>query len=617
MGNAQNAGAGTARSSRRPEDHFIIRYVKPSLPRMSLGLTIKFLGTVADLFLPWILAYMIDKVVPQRQIPLILRWGGVMVFCSAVAVSFNITANRMSAAVARDITRTIRHDLFSKISCLSCAQIDRVTIPSLIARLSSDTYNIHRLLSGMQRMGVRAPILLLGGILMTLSLDPALTLVMAGILPFTLLVVYLVSRRGIPLYTSLQEAVDTMVRVVRENSAGVKIVRALSKADYERRRFARANEEMTNRERKANIIMGITNPAMFLFLNLGLVAVIAAGARRVDAGRTQAGAILAFLTYFTIILNATLSITRMFVMYSRGRASGDRIAEVLALPEDLRPGTPDHADNGFHIAFEDVSFSYTANPEQRNLLEGLSFALKRGETLGILGETGCGKSTILQLLLRFYDVSGGRIRVNGDDIRGIPPGEFYRLFGVAMQKDTLFADTIRENVAFGRDLTEEELRRALRFAQAERFVDEMGGPDAALSSRGANLSGGQRQRLLIGRALAKRPEILILDDSGSALDYRTDAELRRALREHFAGVTTIIVAQRVSSVARADHIMVLEQGRVTGYGSHRELLESCALYREISESQMGETSVVRGASAETAFTETAFTGTRGAGGARV
>jgi ATP-binding cassette subfamily B protein len=561
---------------------------------MSLGLTVKFLGTVADLFLPWILAYMIDEVVPQRHIALILRWGGMMVFCSVMAVTFNVMANRMSAGVARDITRGIRHDLFSRISFLSCAQIDRMTIPSLIARLSSDTYNIHRMLSGMQRVGVRAPILLLGGILMTLSLDPMLTLVMVGILPFTLLVVYLVSRRGIPLYTSLQESVDAMVRVVRENSAGIKIVKALSKADYERRRFARANNEMTDREWKANIIMGITNPAMFLFLNLGLVAVIIAGAYRVNAAQTHAGAILAFLTYFTIILNATLSITRMFVMYSRGRASGDRIAEVLALPEDLRPAGRDLVEDGFHISFEGVRFSYTANPEQRNLLEGISFALKRGETLGILGETGCGKSTILQLLLRFYDVDGGRIRVKGDDIRGIPPGEFYRMFGVAMQKDVLFADTVRENIGFGRDLSEEELRRALAYAQAEQFVKELagekegaGGPDYPLSSRGSNISGGQRQRLLISRALAKHPEILILDDSSSALDYRTDAELRRALRNHFSDTTTIIVAQRISSVMQADHIMVLEQGRITGYGTHRELLEHCALYREISESQMG------------------------------
>ncbi|MDR1972181.1 MAG: ABC transporter ATP-binding protein/permease [Treponema sp.] len=570
------------------ESHIIYRYVKPSLPRMSLGFTLKFLGTVADLFLPWILAYMIDMVVPQRQIPLIIRWGAVMVFCSVLAVAFNVMANRMSAAVARDITRVIRHDLFSKISYLSCAQIDRTTIPSLIARLSSDTYNIHRMLSGMQRLGVRAPILLLGGILMTLSLDPMLTLVMVGILPFTLLVVYLVSRTGIPLYTSLQGAVDAMVRVVRENSAGIRIVKALSKGDYEKRRFGEANKDLTSREWKANIIMGITNPVMFLFLNLGLVAVIIVGAYRVNAGQSQAGTILAFLTYFTIILNATLSITRMFVMYSRGRASGDRIGEILALHEDLALGRRDHIENGCHISFEDVSFSYTVNPEQRNLLEGIDFTLRRGETLGILGETGCGKSTILQLLLRFYDAGGGRIRINGDDIRGIPPQELYAMFGIVMQKDVLFADTIRENISLGRDLSEEELHRALAYAQAEEFVKDLG-LDHSLSSRGVNLSGGQRQRLLISRALAKRPEILILDDSSSALDYRTDAELRRALREHFEDTTTIIVAQRISSVMQADHIMVLEQGRISGYGTHRELLAGCALYREICESQMGGT----------------------------
>jgi ATP-binding cassette subfamily B protein len=312
------------------------------------------------------------------------------------------------------------------------------------------------------------------------------------------------------------------------------------------------------------------------------------GAYRVNAGQTQAGVILAFLTYFTIILNATLSITRMFVMYSRGQASGDRIGEILALNEDIVLGDRDHVDNGIHISFENVGFSYTSNPEQRNLLEGIKFDLKRGETLGILGETGCGKSTVLQLLLRFYDVDSGKIRINGDDVRGIPPQELYTMFGIAMQKDVLFADTIRENISFGRDISDEELRRVLTYAQAEHFVNEIAeGVDHVISPRGTNLSGGQRQRLLIGRALAKEPDILILDDSSSALDYRTDAELRKALREQFSDTTTIIVAQRISSIMQADHIMVLEQGRILGYGTHRELMESCPLYREIGESQMG------------------------------
>jgi len=555
---------------------------------MSAGLTVKFFGTIMDLLLPWILAYMIDHIVPQKEVNRIFLWGGVMVICSFFAVITNIIANRMASAVARDVTRTLRHDLFEKISFLSCNQMDKITVPSLVARLSSDTYNVHRMISSMQRLGIRAPILLLGGILITLTLEPVLTLVLLAVLLFAILAIYLISRKGIPLFLKLQEAVDVMIRVVRENAAGIRIIKALSKSGYEKQRFAGANRNVTGREWKANIVMGITNPVMFLILNMGLVGVIITGAYLVNAGQTPPGVILAFLTYFTIILNATLSISRMFVLLSQGSASSERIAEVMALPEDLKPGDKDHRDEDYHIVFEDVGFSYQTNMSGTNLLEGISFALKRGETLGILGETGCGKSTIIQLLLRFYEVGTGSIRINGDDIRGIPPEELYHRFGVCFQKDVLFADTIRENISFGRDLGEEELRRAVRYAQAEDFINvHEEGLEYSLSSMGTNLSGGQRQRLLIARAVASVPEILIFDDTSSALDYRTDANLRRSLRENFGNTTTIIVAQRISSIMQADHIMVLEQGRIMGYGTHDRLLESCVLYQEINRSQTG------------------------------
>ena len=579
----------------------IIAYCKPYFLRMSGGLAVKFVGTIMDLFLPWILAYMIDHVVPQRNMGLIGLWGVVMVVCSILAVTMNIVANRMASAVGRDVTRTMRHDLFKKISYLSCAQIDAITIPSLVARLSSDTYNVHRMVSMIQRLGVRAPILVLGGILITLTLEPVLTMVLLAVLPFAVLIVYFISRKGIPLYTKLQGAVDTMVRVVRENAAGIRIIKALSRSEYEKGRFAEANAEVTGRNWKANVIMGITNPVMSILLNFGLVVVIIVGAYLVNSGHTTPGVILAFLTYFTIILNGTLSITRMFVMFSQGSASGGRIAEVLAFPEDIKAGKKDHIDDGYHIVFDDVAFSYQSNPLGSELLEGISFALKRGETLGILGETGSGKSTVVQLLLRFYDVKSGVIRINGDDIRGIPPAELYSKFGVCFQKDVLFADTIRENIDFGRGLSAEELQRAVRYAQAEEFVSGLEeGLDHNLSSRGTNVSGGQQQRLLIARAVAARPEILILDDSSSALDYRTDANLRRALRENFNETTTIIVAQRISSVMQADHILVLENGRVLGYGKHNDLLESCRLYQEINDSQMGRRP------AATAATEAAY-----------
>ena len=563
---------------------------------MGLGLSIKFIGTIMDLLLPWILANMIDHVVPLKQISLICLWGGVMVVCSVFAVSTNIIANRMASAVARDVTRTMRHDLFEKISYLSCAQIDKITIPSLVARLSSDTYNIHRMVSSMQRLGIRAPILFLGGIIMMLTMEPRLTLVILGILPLAVFIIYMITKIGVPLYTKLQGAVDVMVRVIRENATGIRIIKALSKAGYEKSRFAESNIDVSSRELKANIIMGVTNPAMFILLNLGLVGVILAGAYQVNAGNTPPGVILAFLTYFTIILNATLSITRMFVMFSRGSASGGRVADVLSLPKDIVPEIHPHVDDAYHVVFENVGFSYHENPSGIKLLEGINFSLRKGETLGILGETGCGKSTVIQLLLRFYDVDSGNIRINGDDIRGIPPEEFYSKFGVCFQKDVLFADTLRENISFGRELSDEDLRRAVRYAQAEDFVNALeDGLDHNLSSRGTNLSGGQRQRLLIARAMAISPEILILDDSSSALDYRTDAMLRRTLREKFSETTTIIVAQRISSVMNADHILVLEHGRILGYGTHAELLESCGLYQEINQSQMGKASADKSA----------------------
>ncbi|MCL2007273.1 MAG: ABC transporter ATP-binding protein/permease [Treponema sp.] len=568
--------------------HIIIQYCKPYVLRMSAGLSIKFIGTIMDLFLPWILAYMIDHVVPRERISFIFIWGGIMVICSFLAVAGNIIANRMAAAVSRDVARSMRHDLFTKISYLSCAQIDKITIPSLISRLSSDTYNIHRMVGMMQRLGVRAPILLLGGILITLTLDATLTLVLLAVLPFAVLVVFLISRKGIPLYTSLQGAVDGMVRVVRENATGIRIIKALSKGDFEKDRFDKANNEVTSREWKANTIMAITNPAMFIIINLGLVGVIIAGAYLVNLGNTPPGVILAFLSYFTIILNATLSITRMFVMFSRGSASGGRVAEVLALPDEIVVQEMEQQNEDSHVVFDNVSFSYQQGQGGTELLEGISFALERGQSLGILGETGSGKSTVIQLLLRFYDVNSGSIRINGKDIKSIHPDEFYAKFGMCFQRDVLFMDTIRENVDFGRELSEEELRKAVRYAQAEDFVnsheEEL---DYDLSSRGTNLSGGQRQRLLIARALAATPEILILDDSSSALDYKTDANLRRTLRENFSNTTTIIVAQRISSVMHSDHIMVLENGRIIGYGTHNELLKTCKLYGEISESQMG------------------------------
>lgn len=561
--------------------------MRPYALRITGGLTVKFIGSIMDLLLPWILAFLIDSVVPHKSIPSIFFWGGIMIICSIVALLGNVIANRIASKVARDVTREVRHDLFRKISYLSNTQLDKVTIPSLMSRLTSDTYNIHRMVGMMQRLGIRAPILLLGGIIVTLTLEPVLTLVLVSVLPFITLIVYLVSRKGIPLYTKLQQAVDHLVRNVRENAAGIRVIKALSKVEYEKQRFAKVNAEVVANEKKADTIMALSNPMMNLFLNLGLTLVVIVGAFRVDSGLTQLGKIIAFLSYFTIILNAMMAVTRMFVMFSRGSASANRVSEVMDLPEDLLLMDPNHIDSEYHIEFEHVDFSYIKSREKNNLTD-ISFSLKRGERLGIIGATGCGKSTVIQLLMRFYDADSGVIRIGGDDIRGIPPEKLHTMFGIAFQDDILFAESISENIDFGRQLREEQIRDAVGFAQAEEFVNSMEDTyHSMLTSKGTNLSGGQKQRLLIARALAANPDILILDDSSSALDYRTDAELRKALHDNFEATTAIIVAQRISSIMYADQILVMDEGRIIGHGSHRELLETCEIYREISESQMG------------------------------
>ncbi|OQB23380.1 MAG: putative ABC transporter ATP-binding protein [Firmicutes bacterium ADurb.Bin182] len=555
---------------------------------MAAGFTIKFIGTVIDLLLPWILAYTIDSIVPNKSIPLILLWGSVMVVCAVLAAAANIAANRMASAVARDTTEAIRHDLFSKISYLSCRQVDSFTVPSLETRLTTDTYHLHQMISSMQRLGVRAPILLLGGIIVTLSLEPVLALILIITLPIIAAIIFLISKKGVPLYKKLQTAVDSLVRTVRENITGIRVIKALSKTEYEKERFSGINEKVAESEKKAGITMAISNPGMNLILNLGLTSVIVAGAFRVDSGITQPGKIIAFLSYFTIILNAMHSITRLFVMYTRGVASAERISEVLSAPDDLAVEPAEHKDSPYHIEFEHVTFTYQKGEENKPSVEDICFKLKQGETLGVIGATGSGKSTLIRLLMRMYDPDSGRILIDGEDVRGIPKNELYSKFGTTLQNDILFSGTIASNIDFGRGLSKEQLETTAERAQAKEFIQKLPlGFEHVLTPRSTNLSGGQKQRILIARALAANPAILILDDSSSALDYKTDSLIRKTLSEDFPETTKIIIAQRVSSVFNADKILVMDEGRTAGFGTHEELLKSCEIYAEIFSLQMG------------------------------
>lgn len=561
----------------------VISYFRPNLLKVILCLTIKISGVIAELFIPIILSYILDTVVETGTILDIVLYGLLMVILSGLGFLGNCKANQIAAGVAKSVSVNLRKDLFTKIMSLSQSQVDSVTMPSLIARMSSDTYNIHQMCGMILRLGVRAPMLLIGGTVCTLFLDPMLTLIMILILPLVVLVLYLTSKYGIPLYDKVQTKVDKMVLSIRENMTGIRVIKALSKEDYEKKRFNTVNKELMDYELKSSIVMSSLNPIINLILNFGLILVIVAGAYRVNNGIILPGKVLAFTTFFAMILNALIALNRMITIISKAYASSKRIDYIFDLGLDLRKETYNNTSKHY-IEFRNVNFSYLGKV---NNVSNLSFKLEKGETLGIIGPTGSGKSTIINLLLRLYDVSSGAIYINGKDIRSYSYRKLKSLFGVSFQNDTLLADTIYNNVDFYRKLSKKEIKKALLVSQS-LFVDNLELKEQTLlSAKGTNLSGGQRQRLILARALAGNPKILILDDSSSALDYKTDLALREAIKNNYKNTTKIIIASRISSIMHADKIIVLENGTITGIGTHKELLNNNELYKSIYNVQLG------------------------------
>lgn len=566
------------------------RYLQPYWLYMICAMLIKLLGAVLELQIPDLMESILDEKVPAGDLHSIYFFGGLMALCAFGCLALNVIANRMSAISSGKITKAIRHDLFQKLEHLSARQMDELTIPSAESRLTSDTYNINQLLARLQRIGIRAPILLLGGVFMMLRMDATLSLILIALLPIIALVTYLVTKTSLPLYTRQQSVLDRVVRTVQENITGIRVIKALSKTEYEKQRFHTVNAELTAVDQKAGTISAITNPTASLTLNLGLTLVVLVGALRVNNGQMKPGVIVAFLQYFIMILNAMLGVTRIFVMYSKGEASAKRVAQVLQTPEDmtLQPAT-EEPRNPAHIEFQNVSFSYTGIGKN---VDNLSFRLEKGQTLGILGPTGSGKSTILNLLMRLYDPDEGKVLIDGQDVRTMPAEQLRSKFGVAFQNDFIMEGSVADNIRFFRDIDDAALARAAAHAQAEFVEEKEGGMDFQVQVRGNNLSGGQKQRLLIARALAGNPEILVLDDASSALDYRTDAKLRLCLRENYRHTTTVLVAQRISSLRHADLILVLRDGAVIGAGNHETLMQTCSEYNIIAQTQMGESGEV-------------------------
>lgn len=569
---------------------FIFRKMGKYKGQVIYSLIVKALAAGADLLLPFILAYMIDELlfeVTTSDYWLLIFTGIGMLLIALLGWFFNISANRSAEKVSSLTVRDVRNELFYKTEKLSASQVDEISTSSLISRLTSDTYNIFQMVGSLQRLGIRAPMLLIGGIIMSAFMDPLLTLVMIAMLPLISIVVGQYSKKGQPLYKDIQVQMDEIIRVLRENITGVRVVRALSMTDYEQQRFKNENKKAVDKELIATITMNKISPIISVVMNVGLVIVLIFGAYRVADGATKVGQILALITYFTIILNSMASLTRIFIRMSKAAASAERIVEVLNMETQMVDGNlPLVMNDEVHLEFDHVDFSYQGKESH---LEDITFKISKGQTLGIIGATGSGKTTIINLIMRFYDPQKGVIKVFGEDIKNINRDELRRHVGLVLQNDSVFSDTIHENIAFSRPgVDANQVKMAKEIAQAD-FIDDI--PETynyEIAQRGTNISGGQRQRLLIARAVASNPKLLILDDASSALDYRTDKNLRFAITTHLKDTTKIIVAQRVSSIKDADLILIIDNGRIAAQGTHEELLKTNEIYQLLVKHQLGE-----------------------------
>ncbi len=575
---------------------FIFSYLKKYINIMLIGFGIKLLASMGELLIPYVLEHIIDEVVPTKMVWKSLAWGAVMILLAVLVRQFNIAANRRAVKVAAESSFEIRNELFERTLNLSGNQVDEIGLPSLTSRITSDSYNIQNFIRSMQTMGVRAPILLFGGILVTLAMEWRLALILCVIAPVMIAIMVCISLKGIPFYDMVQNSLDEIVRIMRENITGIRVVKALSKESYERARYAKANDDMERKDVYASTVMALPVPLVTLLLNIGLTVVVIVGAHLVNSGVTKPGVILAFLTYFNMMLMGVMGLSRIFVMMSKANASAIRIEHVVRMTDELEPihtlSENVNCDEEY-IRFDHVTFNYgkddpLAGHTRQNCLIDIDFKIPKGHSLGIIGATGSGKTTIINLLMRFYDATEGGVYIAGRNVKSYDKKELHRMFGVVFQNDVVFADTLRENIAFGRAVEDGQIQTAVEDARAKEFMEKY--EDGLLHEakiHGANLSGGQKQRVLIARALVANPDILILDDSSSALDYKTDADLRKAIREHHHATTAIVIAQRISSIMTLDDILVMDDGAIIGHGTHEELMNGCRIYQEIYKTQMG------------------------------
>ncbi len=572
-------------------------YLRPFRLRIALVVMLVLGQAIGNLYLPTLNAHIINNGVAQGDTGYILRTGGIMLAVALVVITLTIAAVYNSARVAMGLGRAVRGDLYRKVQSLSQSEMGRFGTPSLITRNTNDVQQVQMFLAVGLSLMLFSPMMAIGGIIMALRQDRPLSLSLAIIVPIMLVFLLLILRQAIPLFRTIQARIDRINQIMRENLSGVRVIRAFARTDYERRRFAQANAELTDTTLRVFRLFAVLFPVLFSIVNLSTVGIMWFGGMRVDSGQMPIGNLFAFIAYVMQILFSVLMTTMLAAMVPRAAASAGRIQEVLdvepAIREALRPITVVRREAGPRglVQFEEVEFRYPGAKEP--VLSQVTFTARPGETTAIVGSTGSGKSTLISLIPRLNDVTAGRILIDGHDIRDMTRAELWRRIGFVPQRAFLFSGTVASNLRFGKpEASDEELWHALRVAQAEDFVRAMPGRlEEPIMQGGQNVSGGQRQRLAIARALVKRPDIYVFDDSFSALDLKTDSLLRAALREETRNATVIVVAQRVSTILHADQIVVLEEGRICGLGRHEDLIDRCETYREIVYSQLTEEEV--------------------------
>jgi ATP-binding cassette, subfamily B, multidrug efflux pump len=567
----------------------LFRFLAPYRKYLTLVLVLALAQSIGSLLLPRLMADIVDHGIVRVDRRAILVTGGLMLLMSIVATLCAIAGSYYSSKVATGLGRALRGAIFARVEHLSIHQFDRFGSASLVTRTTNDTTQVQQMLIMMLMVVIVAPMMAIGGVILAVSQDAQLAWVLIAVMPVMAIVFTLIMRRSVPLSTAMQAKIDRLNLVLGEGLSGVRVIRAFDRGNAQRQRFDAANLDLTDTAVAVNRLTAILMPALILMLNLTSLAILWVGSHRIEAGVMQVGTMIASLQYAMQILFSVFMVTAMFVMLPRASASAARINEILDIEPEIvdrsSPARPPSTTRG-HVEFEHVTFQYPGAEEPA--LADVSFTAKPGEVTAIVGGTGSGKSTLAGLLPRFYDVNAGRVLVDGVDVREMTQTDLRSRIGFVPQKATLFTGTVAANIRYGReDASDDDVRHAADIAQALEFIDAMPEKFASpISQGGINLSGGQKQRLAMARAVIRKPDIYVFDDSFSALDFATDAKLRAALKSETANATVFVVAQRISTVLSADRIVVLDNGRVVGIGTHTKLLETSPVYREIVSSQV-------------------------------